>query len=179
MEAIFRILDFWFASEGLWFKKDDAFDESIRQRFAADYEKAAAGELADWRETPDGCLALIVLLDQVPRNMFRGDARSFATDALAIEVTEMAVESGFDQVLPAARRRLFYIPLMHAEDIDHQRRCVDLFAALENDSNGLEYAIKHMEIIERFGRFPHRNEVLGRQSTSEEIAFLGTPGSSF
>ncbi|MDP6786849.1 MAG: DUF924 family protein [Rhodospirillales bacterium] len=179
MEAIALILDFWFVSDGLWFKKDDAFDETIRQRFTADYERAAAGESSDWRQTPDGCLALIILLDQFPRNMFRGSARAFATDALAIDVTEAALGRGFDNALPPARRRFVYMPLMHAEDVDHQRRCVDLFAALENDSNGLEYAIKHLEIIERFGRFPHRNEVLGRHSTPEELAFLKTPGSSF
>ena len=179
MEAIARILDFWFASEDLWFKKDDAFDEIIRQRFVADHESAAAGGLADWRETPDGCLALIVLLDQFPRNMFRGTARAFATDALAINITETAVDRGFDQALPAVRRRFVYMPLMHAEDVDHQRRCVDLFEALENDLGGVEYAIKHLEIIQRFGRFPHRNEILGRLSTPEEAAFLETPGSSF
>ncbi len=179
MDAIARILDFWFASEDLWFKKDDAFDEIIRQRFVADHESAAAGGLADWRETPDGCLALIVLLDQFPRNMFRGTARAFATDALAINITETAVDRGFDQALPAVRRRFVYMPLMHAEDVDHQRRCVDLFEALENDPGGVEYAIKHLEIIQRFGRFPHRNEILGRLSTPEEAAFLETPGSSF
>ena len=179
MKAIPCILDFWFASEGLWFKKDDAFDETIRQRFAADYESAAAGGLADWRETPEGCLALIVLLDQFPRNMFRGTDRAFVTDNLAVDIAETAIERGFDQALPAARRRFIYMPFMHAEDIDHQRHCVDLFTALVNDPGGVEFAVKHLEIIERFGRFPHRNEVLGRQSTLEEVAFLKTPGSSF
>ncbi len=179
MEDFARILDFWFASEGLWFKKDDAFDETIRERFAADYESAAAGGLADWRETSDGCLALIVLLDQFPRNMFRASARAFATDTLALGIAETAVERGFDQAVAAARRRFVYMPFMHAEDVDHQRRCVDLFTALENDPGGVNYAIKHLEIIERFGRFPHRNEILGRQSTPEEVAFLKTPGSSF
>lgn len=179
MEAITRILDFWFESEDLWFKKDDAFDETIRQRFSADHERAAAGGLADWRETPDGCLALVVLLDQFSRNMFRSSARSFATDALALGIAETAIERGFDQALPPKRRRFFYMPFMHSEDVDHQRRCVDLFAAMDGDSGGLKFAIKHLEIVERFGRFPHRNGILGRQSTAEEVSFLKTPGSSF
>ena len=179
MQDIARILDFWFASEGLWYKKDDAFDETIRQRFAADYERAAAGGLTGWRELPDGCLALIVLLDQFSRNMFRGTARAFATDALALKLAETAVERGFDQALAPARRRFVYMPFMHAEDVDHQRRCVELFAAMSGNSKGLEFANKHLEIIERFGRFPHRNEILGRRNTVEEAAFLETPGSSF
>ena len=111
--------------------------------------------------------------------MFRASARAFATDDLAVDIAETALERGFDQALPVARRRFVYMPLMHAEDVDHQRRCVDLFEALENDPGGVEYAIKHLEIIERFNRFPHRNEVLGRQSTPQEAAFLKTPGSSF
>ena len=135
--------------------------------------------MTDWRESPDGYLALIVLLDQFTRNMFRASARAFATDDLAVDIAETALERGFDQALPVARRSFVYMPLMHAEDVDHQRRCVDLFEALENDPGGAEYAIKHLEIIERFNRFPHRNEVLGRQSTPQEAAFLKTPGSSF
>ena len=130
VEAIARILDFWFASEGLWFMKDDVFDGIICQRFVADHESAAAGGLADWRETPDGCLALIVLLNQFSRNMFRGAARAFATDALASCITETAVDRGFDQALPAVRRRFVYIPLGHAEDVDHQSRYVALFDSL-------------------------------------------------
>jgi uncharacterized protein (DUF924 family) len=179
VQDIARILDFWFASEGLWFAKDDAFDETIRQRFAADHERAAAGGLADWRETPDGCLALIVLLDQFSRNMFRGTARAFATDALALGIAETAVERGFDQAVAPERRPFVYMPFMHSEDIEPQSRCVELFAAMGGNSKGLEYAIKHREIIERFGRFPHRNEILGRTTTTEETAFLETPGSSF
>ena len=135
--------------------------------------------MTDWRELPEGYLALIVLLDQIPRNMFRASARAFATDDLAVDIVETALKRGFEQARPEARRRFVYMPLMHAEDVDHQRRCVDLFEALENDPGGVEYAIKHLEIIERFNRFPHRNEVLGHQSTPQEAAFLKTPGSSF
>lgn len=182
------ILDFWFgdgATGGFreaWFGRDEAFDREIRDRFAGDYEKAAAGELDDWKDTPRGCLALILLLDQFPRNMFRGDPRAFATDARARQVARHTVETGLDRELEPAGRMFVYLPFEHSEDREDQRRSVELFEALDAEFGMpgiLGYAVRHREIVERFGRFPHRNEVLGRASTPGEVEFLKEPGSSF
>jgi uncharacterized protein (DUF924 family) len=180
-----EVLDFWFGREGepgygefreAWFKKDPEFDRLVRDRFGALYEAAAAGELDDWRAEARSCLALVIVLDQFPRNMFRGDPRSYSTDSKAQETAEYAVDRAFDRELPEFQRAFLYMPFMHSEDLEHQRRSVELFRGSRDSSN---YAVRHMEIIERFGRFPHRNEVLGRRTTPEEAEFLTQPGSSF
>jgi len=139
--------------------------------------QAVGGELERWGSTPLAALALIVVLDQFPRNMFRGTARAFSTDSQALAAARGALERGLDQVLSPAERTFVYMPFEHAEDLAAQRRALALFEAL--DPNDMEYARRHHEIIARFGRFPHRNAVLGRESTPEEIEFLKQPGSSF
>lgn len=192
MSKVDEVLDFWFgrgdeANHGkpkeFWFTKNPEFDQEVRNRFMGLYEQTAAGELEHWKETPRGCLALILILDQFPRNMFRGDARSFATDPLALAAAKQAIEAGFDQQLPRIQRWFIYLPLEHSEDLTDQRQSVELFRKLagedQNNAETLRYAIRHMEIIERFGRFPHRNETLGRISTEEEKEFLKQPNSSF
>ncbi len=172
------ILSFWRqAGYDKWFNKDEAFDVAIRERFLATHEAAAAGRLNDWQKTPDGALALIILLDQFPRNMFRGSPRSWATDPIARDVTKHALAEGFDEQVPAELKTFFYLPLMHSEKIDDQQQCVELYKAL-GDENSLKYAELHEEIIRRFGRFPHRNPVLGRKTTPEEQAFLDDGGFS-
>ncbi|MDN5698114.1 MAG: DUF924 domain-containing protein, partial [Rubrobacter sp.] len=145
-------------------------------------ERAAAGELEHWKSGPRECLALILLLDQVPRNIFREDARSYATDALAREAASHAVDSGFDSELAKVERWFVYLPFEHSETLEDQLRSVELFEALGDDEGSVNvtyYARRHLEIVERFGRFPHRNRVLGRESTPEEAEFLEEPGSSF
>lgn len=179
-EAARAVLDFWFGEAGpeRWFKKDPAFDATVRARLGGLYAEAAAGRLDAWRDSPRGCLALIVLLDQVPRNIHRDDARAFATDARAREVLAEARARGFDAALEARERHVLYMPLMHSEDLADQRDSVALFEAL-GDPNAADFARRHEAIVERFGRYPHRNAVLGRASTPEEEAFLREPGSSF
>jgi uncharacterized protein (DUF924 family) len=184
-----EVLDFWFGREGepgygefreAWFTKDPEFDRLVRDRFEALYEAAAAGDLDDWKEEARSCLALVIVLDQFPRNMFRGDPRSYATDRKAQETAEYAVDHALDRELPEFQRTFLYMPFMHSEDPGHQRRSVELFRRLGgNETDSSYYAVRHMEIIERFGRFPHRNEILGRQTTPEEAEFLTQPGSSF
>jgi uncharacterized protein (DUF924 family) len=167
----------------VWFKKDAAFDDRIRQRFLPDYERAAAGDYTPWRSQPRSCLALILLLDQVPRNLFRGDARSYATDAEALAVAEAAIAQGHDQALIPVERLFMYLPLEHSEDLARQQRCVQLFETLVKEApelaSTLDYAYRHRDVIARFGRFPHRNHILGRTTTPEEAAFLQQPGSRF
>ena len=185
-----EVLDFWFGREGepgygefreAWFRKDPEFDRALRERFQDLHEAAARGDLDAWRDEARSCLALVILLDQFPRNMFRGDPRSYATDRKAQEIAEYAVDRALDRELPAFQRMFLYMPFMHSEDLEHQRRSVELFRVLGGDEEGdsSHYAVRHMEIIERFGRFPHRNEVLGRRTTPEEAEFLTQPGSSF
>jgi len=180
------VLDFWFGSGGIraeWFRKDPAFDAQIRERFGAWVDRAVAGELADWQASPQAALARIVLLDQFTRNIHRGSARAFAGDALALAAARAMVASGQDAMLPPVPRAFVYMPFEHAEDLAAQNEAVRLFTALaaqapELDEN-LDYARRHRAIIERFGRFPHRNAALGRPSTPEEAAFLQQPGSGF
>jgi uncharacterized protein (DUF924 family) len=185
-----EILDFWFGGQGepgygefreAWFRKDPEFDQRVRERFETLYETAASGELDDWKDEARSCLALVILLDQFPRNMFRGDPRSYATDRKAQETAGYAVDRAFDRELPEFQRMFLYMPFMHSEDLEHQRRSVELFRRLggEGEADPSYYAVRHMEIVERFGRFPHRNEVLGRRTTPEEAEFLTQPGSSF
>lgn len=175
-----KILKFWFeeTEPDLWFTKNEAFDATCRERFGALYDRAAAGECDDWRATPAGCVALVILLDQLPRNLFRGDARAFATDAAARAVLGHALDNGFDKGLPWRHRQFLYMPLQHSEDAADQALSIELNATLGNDEV-LKFAEAHKAIIDRFGRFPHRNAVLGRESTPEEAEFLTRPESSF
>ena len=174
------VLRFWFGGEDepreAWFRKDEEFDREIRDRFEGLYEDAASGALDGWRESAEGALALVIALDQFPRNMFRGDPRSYATDEKARETARYAVDRAFDRELPPVRRTFLYMPFMHSEDLEDQRRSVALF---EGTGEAERYAVRHKEIVERFGRFPHRNAVLGRTTTPEEAEFLKEPGSSF
>jgi len=167
-----EIIAFWEgAGPEKWFTKDEAFDAQIRERFLATYEAAAAGELAGWAETAHGTLALLILLDQFPRNMFRGDKRTYATDSMALAIAEDAVEEKYHQVFKPPMSRFFILPFTHAEDRAAQERSVALNEEL-GDEEGLKWARHHRDIIARFGRFPHRNAILGRTNTLEEEAFL-------
>jgi len=184
-----EILDFWFgggaergAVRELWFAKDAAFDDSIRARFLARYEEAAAGRLGAWRESAAECLALVVLLDQFPRNMFRNSARAFAADALALDAARRAVARGDDRGMLPVERQFLYLPFEHSEALEDQLRACELMRQLQEfpqTADASLWAEKHLVIIRRFGRFPHRNAVLGRASTAEEEQFLKQPGSSF
>jgi uncharacterized protein (DUF924 family) len=170
------VLAFWRAAgEQKWFDKDDAFDTEITQRFLPTYEAAARGELSDWGATPEGTLALLIVLDQFPRNMFRHNARAFAADATARAVADRALERGFDQQVPQNQRLFFYLPFEHSETMADQERCCALFRALGN-ADQLHWAELHADIIRRFGRFPHRNAVLGRTTTPDEKAYLENGG---
>jgi uncharacterized protein (DUF924 family) len=185
------VLDFWFGPPGSperegdrepWWRADRAFDAEVRRRFLGLHEAAAVGRLDGWRATPEGALALVLALDQFPRNMFRGTPRAYATDASALAVAEEALARGFDRRLPFTLAKFFYMPPMHSEDPARQRRCVALVEARRGEPGGersLRSARRHCEIVERFGRFPHRNAVLGRPSTAAELAFLREPDSSF
>lgn len=173
------ILKFWFedTSPQQWFQVNPDFDAGIRTRFHAQYEKAKAGILDDWRKNADGCLALCLLLDQFPRNMFRGTAQAFATDGKALVVAKFAVAKGFDQVLVPIKRRFLYLPYEHSEHLGDQQKCVELFEKMKKDDPlGHDYALKHLKVIEEFGRFPHRNKIVGRQSTPDEEHYLAAGG---
>jgi uncharacterized protein (DUF924 family) len=184
-----EVLLFWFgpaAARGRrdprWFDKDEAFDHECRARFLGLHEQAAARALSSWRSEPGGCLALILLLDQFPRNMFRGTPRAFATDALALEAACHAVERGYDRERLPVERMFVYLPFEHSERLADQDRACELTKPLEafpETADAYRYALAHRAIIERFGRFPHRNAILGRASTPQEIEFLKGPGSSF
>lgn len=183
MTTMQTVLRFWFEEhdDEDWFRGGEEFDEKIRDRFLSVYEDGAAGRLGGWRETALGCVALCLVLDQFPRNLFRGDPRSYATDAAARLVTEHAIARGFDRdpALDGPHRMFLYLPLEHSEDIDDQRRCVDLVRERIGNERYLDFAERHLKIVEQFGRFPHRNAVLERTSTDEEIEFLKQPGSGF
>lgn len=173
------VMAFWAeAGEKKWFRKDEAFDRLMRERFAALHAAAAEGRLAEWEGTPEGSLALILLLDQFSRNMFRGDPHCFAQDAMAVAVARKSLEAGFDRQVEPRLRAFFYMPFMHSETIGDQERCVALFHALLGATEGLKYALEHRQIIRRFGRFPHRNAILGRHTTPAEQAFLDGGGFS-
>ena len=179
------LLDFWFGPRGdpgreqhreIWFRSNAEFDAELHREFLADYEAAAAGMLLSWEAEAEGALALVLLLDQVPRNIFRGTPRAYASDAAARATADRALERGFDQMVPPAWRLFFYMPFHHSEDLADQRRSLALSKALpRNPDRGgslRRYGRPYIEVIERFGRFPHRNEILGRESTPAEIAFL-------
>ncbi|AFZ32522.1 protein of unknown function DUF924 [Gloeocapsa sp. PCC 7428] len=191
MSQVDEILTFWFGQpntaeygkqRAFWFTKSAEFDREVRERFLSDYEQAAAHQLDAWQEAPRSCLALILLLDQMPRNIFRGTPQAFATDAAALAAAQHAVAQGFDRELLNVQRWFIYLPFEHSENLEHQRQCVELFASLKDDpesASAIDYAQRHLAVIERFGRFPHRNKILNRESTPEEIEFLKQPGSSF
>jgi uncharacterized protein (DUF924 family) len=170
------VIAFWLeAGPDRWFKQDTSFDEEIRRRFTRAHEAAAAGELSEWEQSADGVLALLILLDQFPRNMFRGQARAFATDPLARAIAAGALLRGFDALVPQPMRGFFYLPFQHAENSVDQERSIALYKAA-GDAEGLKWAELHADIIRRFGRFPHRNAVLGRVTTPDEQAFLDAGG---
>jgi uncharacterized protein (DUF924 family) len=186
-----QVLDFWFGAPGTeihgrqrqeWFVKDEAFDAQIRERFLGLHGRAQAGELKAWEADPDGLLALIVVLDQFSRNMFRGTPRSFASDAAALACARKMVERGWDMDLAPVQRSFVYLPYEHTENLVTQDEALRLFKRVLEDPSLAElpeWARKHREVIRRFGRFPHRNAILGRESTPEEEEFLRQPGSRF
>lgn len=170
------ILAFWReAGRERWYKPSDAFDAEVRRRFLPLWHKAAAGELAPWEDSDDGALALVIVLDQFPRNMFRGTPEAFASDALAREVARRAIARGTDRRIDPLLREFLYLPFMHSEHLPDQLHCVALFEDTDNAEN-LKYAREHADIIARFGRFPHRNRLLGRDTTADEQAFLDGGG---
>ena len=174
MVEVADVIGFWFAAgmERRWFAKDESFDREVREKLLPAFELARAGKLEHWRDSAEGCVALVVLLDQVPRNLFRDSPQAFASDAAALEVTLHALACGFDDALPQVQRLFLYLPLEHSEDLAHQERCCQLTATLDENTAWHDYAQQHREIVARFGRFPHRNAVLGRETTAEEAAFL-------
>jgi uncharacterized protein (DUF924 family) len=182
-----NVLEFWFGGEPhatreVWFRKDPAFDAAIRERFGEAVTAALAGEFSDWRGTPRGTLARVILLDQFTRNIHRDTPLAFAGDAAALADASAAVDRGFDRELDYFERWFLYLPFEHSEDWAMQERSLELYTQLEAEtgrSGPLEWAEKHAAVIRRFGRYPHRNAILGRVSTPEEIAFLAEPGSSF
>lgn len=183
------VLDFWFGAapvyaerKRLWFGKDADADADIRRRFAGPWREAANGHLAGWEADAGGALALVLLLDQFPRNMFRDSPDAFASDPQARAVAARAIARGFDRAVPPVRRFFFYLPFEHSEDLADQERSVELAAQFRGDpdlDDVYDYAVRHRDVIARFGRFPHRNTILGRESTPAEIEFLRQPGSRF
>jgi uncharacterized protein (DUF924 family) len=185
------ILEYWFGNKNkadygkpkkFWFNKNNKVDEEIKQQFSIDYELAKQGVLDSWKNEPQSCLALILLLDQIPRNIFRDQPQMYATDAKALNMTKFAIKHNFDQELLPVERWFIYLPFEHSENIDHQCQAVALFRTLSHDPDSaitIDYAIRHFEVIRQFGRFPHRNQILGRETTPEEAEFLQQPGSSF
>lgn len=194
-----EVLDIWFGTldaqgraapelAARWWTKDPAFDQLLRERFGALHEQVLRGEHDDWLASPRGRLAAVIVLDQLSRNMFRGSARMFAADERALAIAEEGIARGDDRELAFAERGFLYMPLEHSEDLARQERCVELFCSLRDQApealrpsadKWLDFAVRHRDIIRRFGRFPHRNALLGRESTAEEIEFLKQPGSSF
>lgn len=190
-ERAIAVLDFWFGAPGTpehgtnrieWFKKDETFDRLIIDGFMEDYERAAAGDYDDWATHPHGALALLILLDQFPRNMFRNNAKSFATDNKALHIAVTMVDRGDDKGLSKDEQFFVYLPFEHAEDIAMQERCLELTAAMpqgKSENSPYHWAKQHYDIIAKFGRFPHRNEILGRTNTPDEEAYLAQPNSGF
>lgn len=170
-----RVIDFWFAEENrkAWFQATSSDDECIRETFLETWQQGCAGELDDWRESAEGCLALILVFDQFPLNMFRGSAAAYETADVAAVICKHAVTKGFDQTLDDAAKAFLYMPLMHSEDLADQDLSVSLYEKAGLADN-LRFARHHRSIVQRFGRFPHRNAHLGRQSTEDEIAWLNS-----
>jgi len=177
LPSIGDVLTFWFADPQRWWKKDPAFDAEIRDRFQTLHDAIGRDEREDWLESPRGALAYVIVLDQFSRNMFRGSACMFESDVRALAAARRTLDRGIDQSLSSDERMFLYMPFMHSEDIVDQDRCVELFASSSQES--ARYAERHRDIVRRFGRFPHRNALLGRPSTSAELEFLKQPGSSF
>lgn len=175
-----EILSFWYDEHGAayWFKVDDAFDAEIVGRFKELHTAAVKGELRAWRDTPKGRLAEIIILDQFSRNIHRGNPKAFSSDGLALSLSREAIATGADKVLSQEQRWILYLPFMHSESADAHEVAIALFTELGLEQV-LDYEIKHKDIIDKFGRYPHRNEQLGRTSTEEEIEFLNGPNSSF
>lgn len=172
------LLDYWFAP-GMatrWFVADRDLDRELAERFGADLAQAAKGELDDWIESADGALALVILLDQLPRNIFRDKPHAYALDSRALAMAEAAILRGHDKALPPLRRRFLYLPFEHSESLSDQKYSVALLEQAGDDPEGLMWAKKHYEVIARFGRFPHRNDTLDRETTPEEAEFLKTNG---
>ncbi|KEQ12149.1 DUF924 family protein [Endozoicomonas numazuensis] len=195
MRRFQEVLDFWFEGEPLgdvqmsrWWKKNDAQDQLIKNKFGKLPEKVESGEHDEWLESAEGRLAAIIVLDQFPRNMFRGDPKSFQHDHNALALSREGVEKGYPDQLSELQQTFFIMPFMHSESLEDQDQCVRLFekilggaeeACKSYIAGSLEFAVKHRDIIEKFGRFPHRNSILGRASSDEELSFLQQPGSSF
>ncbi|WP_431857595.1 DUF924 family protein [Azospirillum sp.] len=176
-----EIVEYWFGEDvkPYWFAPSPSFDRQVADTLLEPHERAAAGALDSWLDDVDGCLALCILLDQVPRNVFRGTPQAFATDGKARAVARHAVENGFDLECTPEERLFLYLPFEHHEELESQRLSVRLFRERVQAPDLIDYAERHLAIIERFGRFPHRNAILGRESTPEEVEFLKQPGSGF
>ena len=191
MESYENVLEFWFGSKATeqfgrardeWFKKSPAFDAEIRDRFAGLQAAAAANELDEWKSIPRGRLALILLLDQFSRNLYRDSPQAFACDAQALRLAQEALDAGLDGALPPIERMFLYMPFQHSEDVEVQRKSLALFERLRaypETAMCYDYAVRHFEVIEKFGRFPHRNAMLRRASTPEELNYLQQPGAGF
>ena len=176
------ILDFWFVETKAkqWFQVNEDFDNIIKDRYEDAYEKAASGAYDEWKNDSDGALALILLLDQFSRNMFRGTPKAFATDNKALIIAKYAISKGLDQVHAAQKRRFIYLPFEHSENLSDQHRSVELYEKTKDDDPlGYDYAMRHFKIIEEFGRFPHRNKILSRDNTPEEETYLAQIGAGF
>jgi uncharacterized protein (DUF924 family) len=173
-----EILDFWIDEVGpaKWFAADEALDQTIRERWGSLWEKAQAGGLSEWRRTIEGVLALVILLDQFPRNMFRGTARAFSSDARALATAKVAILHGREQQVALPERQFFFLPLMHSETLTNQDQSVRLYLINFGHGDLLGHALEHRDIIRRFGRFPARNAALGRESTPDELEFLARAG---
>lgn len=170
-----EILDFWFSDQvrKLWFSSTEEFDALLRERYLSLWQQACRGELEHWMESPGGCLALVILLDQFPLNMFRGEARSYSSEAQSRDVARYAIQHNFDRDLDPRQRAFLYMPFMHSEELADQKRALELFAQPGLEDN-LRFARHHHDIVERFGRFPHRNQALGRDSSAAEIEYLSS-----
>jgi len=191
MGQVAAVLEFWFGAADSpqfghardeWFKQSAAFDEQVRIRFAGLHDAAAAHRLDDWKATPEASLALVLVLDQFSRNLYRDSPRAFACDGHALSLAEEAIEAGFDRLLAPVQRMFIYMPFQHSEAIERQRRSLELFETLRNDPQTAycyDYAVRHFEVIAKFGRFPHRNSILGRASTPQELEYLRQPGAGF
>lgn len=175
-----QVIDFWFTeiTPEQWWQKEARFDAMIRSRFGALHKQACAGELAHWRDSAQGSLAEVIILDQFSRNIYRDQPTSFASDPLALALAQFAISKGFDEQLSKVQRSFLYMPYMHSESQLIHEQAVTLFSA-PGDEKNLDFELKHKDIIDRFGRYPHRNEILGRESTEEELAFLQQPNSGF
>ena len=175
-----QVVDFWFKEiePALWWKKDDGFDALLVERFSETHARACRCELFEWRSEPEGRLAEIIILDQFSRNMFRDSALAFANDAMSLTLSQEAIACGADKALTPVQKSFLYMPFMHSESIRIHEVAVELYRKNGTQGN-LDFELKHKKIIENFGRYPHRNKALGRQSTAEEVEFLTQPGSSF